>query len=88
MFEYKVETATVINASDRMNQLAKKGWRVVAVSPNLAIGFGLVITFEREKKETSNKKEEKDDFEYIDHTNIKDKVAIDSNEKGDNFYVE
>lgn len=88
MFEYKVETATVINASDRMNQLAKKGWRVVAVSPNLAIGFGLVITFEREKKEINNKKEEKDDFEYINHTNIKDKIETDSDEKGDNFWVD
>lgn len=91
MYEYKVETITVINAADRMNQLAKKGWRVIAVSPNLAIGFGLVVTYEKEKQENNldNKKEtkedESDDFDYINHTNVKDKVEIDPDEKGDNW---
>lgn len=33
-----------------MNELAKQGWRVVAVSPNVAMGMGLVITLEREKR--------------------------------------
>ncbi|MCQ2800022.1 MAG: DUF4177 domain-containing protein [Bacilli bacterium] len=33
-----------------MNDLAKQGWRVIAVTPNQFMGYGLVITFEREKQ--------------------------------------
>lgn len=40
MFEYKVE----------MNRLAQEGWRVIAVTPNQAMGYGIVVTYEREKK--------------------------------------
>ncbi len=50
MFEYKVETYRVMSAEAEMNKLAKQGWRVIAVSPNIAHGCGLVVTYEREKK--------------------------------------
>ncbi len=48
MFEYKVETYKIKAAAEGMNQLAALGWRVVAVSPNLASGFGIVVTYERQ----------------------------------------
>ncbi len=47
MYEYKVETYNVKNSEAGMNQLAKEGWRVVTVTPNVAIGHGIVVTFER-----------------------------------------
>ena len=48
MFEYKVEEYKVRNAEKEMNELAKDGWRVVSVSPNIAVGYGVVVTYERE----------------------------------------
>ncbi len=51
MFEYKVEEYKVRNAETEMNKLAKEGWRVVAVSPNIAVGYGIVVTYERELHE-------------------------------------
>ncbi|MBQ7994817.1 MAG: DUF4177 domain-containing protein [Bacilli bacterium] len=51
MYEYKVIKSSVNSADVEMNELAKRGWRVVAVSPNVAMGMGLVITLEREKKQ-------------------------------------
>ncbi len=50
MYEYKVESLLVKEAEARMNELAKSGWRVVEVSPNIAMGYGIVVTFEREKQ--------------------------------------
>ena len=50
MYEYKVEIYKVREAEQEMNALAKDGWRVVAVSPNMAMGYGGVVTFEREKQ--------------------------------------
>ena len=50
MYEYKVEIYRVREAEQEMNALAKDGWRVVAVSPNMAMGYGVVVTFEREKQ--------------------------------------
>lgn len=47
MFEYKVEVYKIKNAADEMNRLAAEGWRVIAVSPNVASGFGIVVTYER-----------------------------------------
>lgn len=44
---YKVETYSVREAEKAMNEMAKEGWRVIAVSPNVAMGMGLVVTFER-----------------------------------------
>lgn len=50
-YEYKVIKTKVNDAEEEMNRLAKDGWRVVAVSPNVAMGYGLVVTFERVKEE-------------------------------------
>lgn len=50
MYEYKVEVMKVKDAEPRMNELARQGWRVITVSPNINMGYGIVITFEREKK--------------------------------------
>lgn len=47
MYEYKVEVIKVKDAEKEMNALAKSGWRVIAVSPNMAMGYGIVVTFER-----------------------------------------
>ena len=47
MYEYKVETYKVKAAEKEMNKLAREGWRVIEVSPNEAMGFGLVVVYER-----------------------------------------
>ena len=47
MCEYKVETYKVNEAENKMNELAQQGWRVIAVSPNIAMGYGIVVTYER-----------------------------------------
>ena len=49
MFEYRVEVYAVRQAEAEMNRMAADGWRVVAVSPNIAMSHGLVMTFERQK---------------------------------------
>jgi hypothetical protein len=46
--EYKVETYKVNEAELQMNLLAKQGWKVITVSPNIAQGYGVVVTYERE----------------------------------------
>ena len=51
MFEYFVHKYGVPEAADYMNALAKEGWRVIAVSPDIAKGFGVIVTFEREIKQ-------------------------------------
>lgn len=51
MFEYKVIKSSINSAEEEMNRYAKQGWRVIEVSPNVAMGMGIVITLEREKKE-------------------------------------
>lgn len=47
MYEYKVETYKVNDAENEMNRLAAQGWRVITVSPNVAMGFGIIVTYER-----------------------------------------
>lgn len=47
MYEYKVETYAIKNAEKEMNRLAKENWKVIAVSPNIASGYGVVVTYER-----------------------------------------
>lgn len=42
MYEYKVN-----EAESEMNKLAQQGWRVIAVSPNIAKGYGIIVTYER-----------------------------------------
>ena len=49
MYEYKVETYKVKEAEKEMNKLAGEGWRVIAVSPNVGVGYGIVVTYERKK---------------------------------------
>lgn len=49
MYEYKVESYKVKEAENEMNRLANEGWRVISVSPNIAQGYGLVVTYERQK---------------------------------------
>lgn len=50
-YEYKVIKTKVNDAEAEMNKLARDGWRVIEVSPNVAMGYGLVVTLEREKEE-------------------------------------
>ncbi len=45
---YKVETCKVKEAEQLMNNLAIQGWKVISVMPNNAVGFGLVIIFEKD----------------------------------------
>ena len=47
MFEYRVETYPVRRAAEEMPRMAADGWRVIAVSPNQARCFGIVVTYER-----------------------------------------
>lgn len=47
MYEYKVKTYRVDGTESEMNKLAQQGWRVIAVSPNIAMGFGIIVTYER-----------------------------------------
>ena len=47
MYEYKVEIYKVKEAEEKINELAKLGWRIVAVTPNIARGYGIIVTFER-----------------------------------------
>ena len=49
VFEYRVEIYSVRQAETEMNRMAADGWRVVAVSPNIAMSHGLVVTYERKK---------------------------------------
>ena len=49
MYEYKVLVVPVKKAEEEMNKLAKEGWKVIEVSPNIAMGQGLVVILEREK---------------------------------------
>lgn len=49
MYEYRVDTYKVKYAQNPMNIMAEEGWRVIAVTPNQAMGFGLVVTYERKK---------------------------------------
>ncbi len=48
MFEYKVVTYKVSEAEKEMNILAREGWKVIAVSPNIAMGYGIIVTYERQ----------------------------------------
>ena len=47
MYEYQVEIYKVKEAEEKINELAKSGWRVVAVTPNVAMGYGIIVTLER-----------------------------------------
>lgn len=47
MYEYKVETYKVMSAEREMNLMAADGWRVIAVTPNAAMGYVIIVTYER-----------------------------------------
>ena len=50
MFEYRVEIINMVRqAETEMNRIAEEGWRIISVTPNLAVGHGLIVTFERKK---------------------------------------
>ena len=50
MFEYRVEIINMVRqAETEMNRISTEGWRVISVTPNLAVGHGLIVTFERKK---------------------------------------
>ena len=49
MFEYRVEHYAVRNAEAEMNRMAAEDWRVIAVCPNHAAGFVVIVTYEHKK---------------------------------------
>ena len=49
MFEYRVEFYPIRRAAEEMNRLAMDGWRVIAVCPNQARCFGIIVTYERKR---------------------------------------
>ena len=49
MYEYRVETYAVRKAAEEMNRMAAAGWRVIAVCPNQARCFGVIVTYERRR---------------------------------------
>ena len=49
MFEYRIETYPVRRAAEEKNRMAADGWRVVAVCPNQARCFGVIVTYERKR---------------------------------------
>ena len=49
IMEYKVIVCKVKEMENEMNNLAKEGWRVLTVSPDIAKLYGVVIVFERNK---------------------------------------
>lgn len=51
MYEYKVLTMGVKEMEKTLNQWAKEGWCLATVSPNMAMGMGVVVTLERKAAE-------------------------------------
>ena len=49
MFEYRVKICAVRQAEGEMNRMAADGWRVISVSPNIAVSHGIVVIYERKK---------------------------------------
>lgn len=47
MYEYKIAAYKVKEAESEMNKFAQQGWRVISVSPNIATGFGIIVTNEQ-----------------------------------------
>ena len=53
MYEYKVLVLKVKECEETFNKFAKEGWRLVAMVPNNAVGYGIVATLERKLSNTS-----------------------------------
>lgn len=51
MFIHKVIKTRVDNAEKEINELARDGWRVINASPNIAVGYGLVVVLEKDDEE-------------------------------------
>jgi hypothetical protein len=47
VFEYRVEIYAVREAEEKMNRFGADGWRVIAVTSNPAMGYEIIVTFER-----------------------------------------
>ena len=62
MTAYKVETSSVGDAERIMNDMAEYGWKVVAVTPNIFKGYGIIITFERNSESKIDKLNKKVDL--------------------------
>ncbi len=54
MYEYKVLDLLVNQCENTFNRMAKEGWRVVTVSPNIAKGAGVIATMERKIDQFGN----------------------------------
>ena len=50
MYEYRYIRYQSGKVEDGMNQMAASGWRVVCVTPDIAMGSGVWVTYERLKK--------------------------------------
>lgn len=48
MKRYKVVVCKIKEAEGLMNELAAEGWCVISTIPNIALGYGMIITLERE----------------------------------------
>ena len=51
MYDDKVLSMGVNEMEKTLNQCAKEGWRLATVSPNMAMGMGVVVTLERKAAE-------------------------------------
>lgn len=51
MYEYRVLTLSVKECEKTFNDMALEGWRLVAMVPNIAKGYGVIATLERKVEE-------------------------------------
>lgn len=47
MYEYKVLVLAVRKCEETFNQLAKEGWKLVTMSPDIVREMGVIATMER-----------------------------------------
>ncbi|WP_300412253.1 DUF4177 domain-containing protein [uncultured Oscillibacter sp.] len=52
MYEYKVMSFLQLKDCEKtLNSLAKEGWRLAAMCPNLVMSMGVIVTLERKAGE-------------------------------------
>ncbi len=52
MYEYKVMSFLQLkDCEEALNSLAKEGWRLAAMCPNLVMSMGVIVTLERKAGE-------------------------------------